>query len=121
MHCLPFQGESFLFNCLVYQTYVFRPLWASTFSLRGQRKGTKRKATLPCWPSAALCASAWSGHCETRCAQTVLALIRSRLPVLDNTKGIIKIKDKVKTYVAAETLLLTSSPLFRHAVVGLYP
>ena len=37
---------------------VFRPFWASSFSLSGQRKGTKRKATLPCWPAAALCASA---------------------------------------------------------------
>jgi len=83
----PFPSKIFLLSS-VELLFVFRPLWASIFSLSGQRKGTKRKATLPCWPSASLCASAWSGRCGTRCAQTVLALLRSKLPVLDNTKGV---------------------------------
>jgi len=99
----------------------FSPSWASIFSLSGQRKGTKRKATLPCWPTASLCASAYSGRCGTRCAQTVLALIRSKPAVLDNTKGKGKIKDNIKTGSVVPELFITS-PLttYRYAGVGRY-
>jgi len=67
----------------------------------GQRKGSKRKASLPCWPAASLCASAQSGRCGTRCAQTALALIRSKLPVLDNTKWKVRSKTRLKTDLVA--------------------
>ena len=40
-------------------------------------------------------------------AQTVLAQFRSKLAVLDNTKGVIKINNKVNTLVADESILLT--------------
>jgi len=86
----------FLFSCAS-TLPCFSTSRARLFSLRGQRKGSKRKATLLCWPSAFLCASAYSGRCGTRCAQTVLALFRSKLPVLDNTKGKVRPKTRSKS------------------------
>jgi hypothetical protein len=56
-------------------------------SFGGKRNEPKKNHPLQCWPSAALCASAYTGAAELAIAQTVLALVRSKPPVLDNPKG----------------------------------
>ena len=85
-----------IFYIMLAHDRVFRPLWASIFSLSGQRKGTKRKATL-CVGLRRLCAlQLRAGAAELAIAQTVLALLRSKPPVLDNTKGDIRSKKRSK-------------------------
>ena len=120
-HCLVFRPpgrvsfmKAFLASTLRVSLRLFKSVPCEF--VFGQRKGSKRKATLPCWPSASLRASSYSGRCGTRCAQTVLALIRSKPAVLDNTKGAVRSKTGQNllgdnSYVCRN--VLTAQPSYR--------
>ena len=60
------------------------------------KKGSKRKAPYRVGLRLLCALHLRAGAAELATAQTVLAHFRSKLPVLDNTKGIVRSKTKTK-------------------------
>ena len=86
---------------------VFRHLWRDSFLCVAKEKGPKERPPYRVGLRRLCALQPRAGAAELAIAQTVLAQFRSKLAVLDNTKGVIKINNKVNTLVADESILLT--------------
>ena len=62
-----------------------------------------------------------AGAAELAIAQTILALFRTKLPVLDNTKGVVRSKQNQNQSVTSNAALQALRSFFRHTGAGRYP